>query len=245
MACCIGFGKRKCFRWAALAAEQQDPRGVNALSICFRYGDGCERDDALATELLGRAAELGNSRAILDFSDLFFLDRRPSEWVKWICEVAPFGHGDYLTCALPAVFAEFDKNGSCSDAICAAGETLKGNVDAKKKTAFGIPCERNFTLCQRSVQIYELCCETARNACIAWILCAKNLFFHKDLRKMISTLLWKTRKNDPGVHLDNEGKKSSKVAMIMKIRSGKTPSFTSFSGLYCTACLGCKQFVFP
>ena len=137
-------GDEETFRWAVLAAEQQDARGLYALSRCFRYGDGCERDDALAKELLKRAAELGNLRAILDFSDLFFLEHRPSEWVKWICEVAPFGHGDNLVCALSAVFAEFDKNGSCGDAIFAAGEVLKGNVDARKRTAFGIPCEKNF-----------------------------------------------------------------------------------------------------
>ena len=101
----------------------------------------------------------------------------------------------------------YETNGSCGDAIFEAGEMLKGNIDAEEEEVFGKKKDRSdLELFVRAVTMHDSWCDVVREACVAWILIAKRIRLNKDVRKMISVMVWETRREAWGVPLLNEAK---------------------------------------
>ena len=63
--------------------------------------------------------------------------------------------------------------------------------------------ERN-SYCESTVELFCFWTDSAREMVVAWILCAKRLQLNKDVRRVISSMLWETRKD--ALHLPSEEK---------------------------------------
>ena len=48
--------------------------------------------------------------------------------------------------------------------------------------------------CATALELFRFWTDSAREMVVAWILCAKRLKLNKDVRQVISILLWETRK---------------------------------------------------
>ena len=189
------------FQLACAPAEQGDATGSFALSRYFRQGFGCEKNEGLADVMLERAADLGS---IFAYETLLHCQKDAAFKLKLLCVVLsidPF-YLDQLSLNLDAAIRVYMSDGSFSDAIFEAGEVLKGNINVEKEEVFGKKQARSeLRIFERAVSMYDSWCNTAGEACVTWILIAKQIGIQKDVRKMIAKMVWEARSEARGVPL--------------------------------------------
>lgn len=192
------------FRFGCLAAKGVDATGTYELSRYFLKGVSCEKNESLADELVERAADLGS---IVAYCALLDTLRDPKDKVKLLCNIVvvvphllrPFALN------LRVLIWQFESDGSCGDVIFEAGEVLEGSIDPEEDEVFGQKHGSDLDLFKRVLAMHEGWCKAARAACVAWILIAKRTGFHKDVRKMISKIVWKARSEARGAILLEKG----------------------------------------
>ena len=174
------------FRWATLASEQKDPHGTFLLHRCYFQGRGCEKDASKAFILLEAAAELGDSFAINAVAGNL---ADPIEKMRMLCEIAPFRYVASFFGHLSAVIHAHDRK-----SVFMAGKILQGHLNESEKGVFAfLVSDARFFVCAQAVEMFEIWIKEARDACVTWILCAKKLNVHKDVRRLIARSVWNGR----------------------------------------------------
>ena len=72
---------------------------------------------------------------------------------------------------------------------------FKGNIDVEKGRIFSQPYDSGYVnVLVQAVAVYDACCDMAREMCVTWVLVAKRIGYNKDVRRMISKMVWETRR---------------------------------------------------
>jgi TPR repeat protein len=85
------------FKFAQLAAAQGERDGIFYLGVCFRDGEGCEKDLDKAKENFLRASELGDVSAMCELGDLLE-ESDPQRWRWWGMAAALGQSWRFLSC---------------------------------------------------------------------------------------------------------------------------------------------------
>ena len=149
-------------------------------------------------ELTRKAAELGwvNSQVFFGLS----LEGKYERMV-WLSRAALFGRNADLVRETLAVVKAFEETGNYGNAVFLAGATLRRNsqlLELSRANHYVFnsmrASESDLKICARAVELFDFWTDSTREAVVTWIICAKRLFLHKDVRRIISLLLWESRK---------------------------------------------------
>ena len=190
------------FQLACELTAKSDAVGTYWLMECFKKGIGCEKNESLSAELLERAADLGSLSAYVDLvhQDEMTSAQRLELFVLFF-DLHPVG-AHRLYSSLFDVLRCHAGDGTCGSLIFAVGKMLKGKVDVEKKEVFGHWHKQQrlsfFQTLLQAVAMYDRWCDAAREACVAWVLIAKQMGLNKDIRRMIAIIVWETRKEGMG-----------------------------------------------
>jgi hypothetical protein len=184
----------ECLKFSEQSTAHGERLGICLLGSCYEYGYGCEKDLPRAKENYLRAADLGDVWAM---SRVAFLSQlNTSECWVW------HGRAARLGWAFP-FFTHFEGqvlNLSCgnlkaSGAVFAIGEALKGHVDVEKGTIFSE--SQRFKGRQdaavEAVKFFDAQCKATVKAIDAWTIVGIRIGVVKDVRKLISLIVWNAR----------------------------------------------------
>ena len=181
---------------ARASAEKGDVLGTFCLHECFEKGIGCAKHESVADELLERAADLGSFSAYCELVENRSLDlcRRIQLLVSFLGIHAADSKDlhSFLETALDLHIRE----GSYSDLVFEVGELFTKNTDFSEGMVFGRrewPCLIDVLM--QIVSLHDERCDAALEACIAWVLIAKRMRLNKDVRKMVSKMVWAGRRD--------------------------------------------------
>ena len=199
------------FQLACASAEKGDAFGTYCLMHCFRAEIGCKKNESFAEELLERAADLGSVDVCYDLAR----NREMKPWQRVKLLISFFGMyfsgSGRLYFDLEEVFRRYATDGSCTDVIFEVGEMFKGSIDVERGMVFGRKHRSNdLDILLRAVGMYDRWCDVAREACVAWILIAKRIGVHKDVRRIIAKMVWEARREGRGNPLSKEAKKEAR-----------------------------------
>ena len=186
------------FQLACTSAENGDAVGTFRLMECFMDGISCKKNKSLAEALLERAADLGS---FLAFDDLAWnRAMEPEQRVKYVVSFANiYCRVEDIHSDLEAVLLRYAREGSCGDVIFEVGEMLKGYINVEKRQVFGREQDSGFLeMVVRAVAMYDRWCDLVREACVAWVIIARRMRVHKDVRRMIAKMVWETRRWQAG-----------------------------------------------
>ncbi len=177
--------------WAEKAAKNDDASGMCILAQCASEGNGCERDPNRALQLWHRAALLNDVIAQHNVAKFMFGVHNPMRYV-WLCRAAAGGYyhsvfetvwdAEQLAAAAP-------RN---SRALFTIGDGARRHVDRAQMTVFG----RRFVAFPGvlvALQVYAETCARAKASVDAWTVAARRLGVSRDVRRLISRLLWSVR----------------------------------------------------
>ena len=188
--------EERTFQLARASYEMGDADGTFCLMQCFWFGIGCVQNEDFAYELLDRAADLGSFRAFCHILHYRAVEpQRRMEPARRVKLLTSFFEIDSEKLSvfysdLEEVLQCYETDWSFGSVLFEAGEMLKGNIDADGKVLGRIVDPGRLKLLLRAVAIYDDWCSVAREACVAWILVAKRMGVNKDVRKMISKMVW-------------------------------------------------------
>ena len=208
------------FRFACASAEKGDAKGTYRLMKCFAEGTGCQKSAQFAAELLERAADLGCCSSFYDLVEDG--SREPAQRVKVMSFFGLYSFGtDELVNNLRLVLDCYSRDSSNGRLLFEVGEMLLGKIEAEVGKVFGRKEDASCVkVLLRTVAIYDACCNTASEGCVAWILVAKRLKVNKDVRTMISKMVWRNRREGMASH--TQLKASQKKGLPDSRRKGKT-----------------------
>jgi hypothetical protein len=179
------------FKFAQLAATQGERDGFYMLGCCFWLGEGCEKDLDKAKENFLLASELGHVSAMVYLGGL--LDESdPQRW-RWWGRAAALGDWKFLSNFSKQV--ELFNSGSGSAAVMfAIGQALQGHVD-EQGTIFndGYNFDSLVGPAKQAIAFYEAQIKATIDAMRAWTHVGIKLKVVKDVRKLISKLIWDSR----------------------------------------------------
>ena len=191
-------------KWATLSARQGEPMGFHVLGNCCDEGRGCEKNCEQAQRLFKCSAELefvqgqyayGLSLGISDPAHFF-----------WFGKAALYGKtfaaSIFISGAMKVVGGFFSRNEG-APVVFQIGASLKGNigpsaleysVSEPKEAIFGIGvgCATS-ERARQAIGMFDEWCDRARLAVRCWALIAKRLHICKDVRIIISRLIWERR----------------------------------------------------
>ena len=104
-------------------------------------------------------------------------------------KAARFGRFEGLLYETKEAIRIFEETCSCGDLVFLAGSILRVTSVSSDRVRV---CD--LKICAWAVEMFDFWTDSARDAIVTWVLCAKRLPLHKDVRKMISLLLWDSRK---------------------------------------------------
>lgn len=179
------------FQLAHAAAEQGDATGTYFLAKFVEEGCGCEKDEWLGYDMVGRAVEMGSFEA---YSAILSYQEGASQKLRLMTSF--FGISifsvrfNWLEMILADAFRCFSEDGSCCDAIRWAGELLKESVDEEGGFFGCIPSAEEFSTFQRAIEMYDCWRNAVEEMCVAWVLIGKRMELIKDVRRMIAKMVW-------------------------------------------------------
>jgi len=181
------------FKFAQQAAAQGERDGYFWLGRCFFVGEGCEKDLDKAKESLSLASKCGYVCAMA-YLGRSFDDSDLQRWL-WLSRAAVEGDfWEFLDCFSQQV-EKFDSGTGSAAFMFAIGRALYGNVNLKMRTIF----KTNFNFrshiipAQKAIAFYEAQLFVCRAAVDTWTKVGIRFGVAKDIRKMISKLIWETR----------------------------------------------------
>ncbi len=175
------------FALATNAAGQLERDGFFELGRCLSEGLGCEKDLIAAKGNFLIAAELGHAFAAVAYGQM--LDESdPDHWV-WLGRAALNG----LPFEFLNSFAKF-----CSGntrLVFAIGRALNGSVDVEKREIFGHDYKFDSLgkPAMRAIGFYKGQLKACRLAVNTWAIVATRFGIVKDVRRLISKLIWEAR----------------------------------------------------
>jgi hypothetical protein len=183
----------ECFKLAQLSAAQRERDGFSWLGCCFRDGEGCVKDLKKAKENLLLASELGEVLAMVSLG-MFLQGSDPERW-RWWGRAAARGYwGTFLGDFSKQV--ELFISGSGSAAVMfAIGQALEGHLKEVARTIFssGYKFDAIVDPAKQAIAFYEAQIKATKDAMRTWTQVGIRFNVVKDVRKLISKLIWDSR----------------------------------------------------
>ncbi len=182
------------FRFAMLAALQEERGGIYLLGDCFRFGIGCEKNLEKAKEHFLLATELGDVFAMSQLGDLLD-DCDPKKWY-WLGRAALRGHNYLFLDNFAGQVQVFNSGSGNAAVVFVIGRTLKGQVNAKRRTIFRSKIwnfETEIGSANQAIDFFGFQVIAARRAVDAWISVGIRLGVVKDIRIVIGKMIWGAR----------------------------------------------------
>jgi TPR repeat protein len=187
-------GSQEKFKLAQLAAAQGERDGLFLLGWCFCDGEGCEKDEDKAKENFWPATELGDISAMIELGQLLE-ESDPRRWCLWGRVAALGASWNFL--ANFSFQVELFHSGSGSAAVMfAIGQALQGHLNEQARTIFRsnhFEFDHLIDPAKQAIAFYEAQIKATKNAMRAWTLVGVKLKVVKDVRKLISKLIWDSR----------------------------------------------------
>ncbi len=187
------------FCLAQRAAAQHERDGYFWSGIFARDGScGCEQNFASARVNLSIAAELGGVVAACNFGHLLeetLVASSVSRWLWW-SRAASHGLTSWFLVNFPEHVHNFISGCGSALAMFAIGRSLYGNVSIEKREIFGARVHNFDSLispANQAVSFYESQIKFARLAVGTWTLVSTRLHLMKDMRILISKMIWEAR----------------------------------------------------
>ena len=175
------------YNLALTAAMNNDSIGLCELGCMYGANEG---DVVIARDLLERSADLGNGNAIYFLAHSLFAEQ-PAKALEIMCEILPFDWTVDFCRHLENVVSQYASEPYFGGALMLAGETLKKMFDSESEFIARLTPK---VLPLRVVRWCVAASGVARTACVCWILCAKQMELHKDMRQLIAKFVWESRK---------------------------------------------------
>jgi hypothetical protein len=183
-------------KFAQLAAAQGEREGFFWLGRCLCAGFRCLEDVNKAKENLLRASELGDAWAMEWLGELFDC-AHPERW-RWWGRAASLGINWRFLRDFPKQVESFDFGTKGGAVMFSIGRALHGHVNEEAKRIFNT--ELLFNVCvgpaKQAVAFYEQI-HACRKAVDTWTMIGIRFKVVKDIRKVIATLVWNTRREAP------------------------------------------------
>jgi|JI10StandDraft_1071094.scaffolds.fasta_scaffold35618_7 hypothetical protein len=122
-------------------------------------------------------------------------ERDPQRW-RWLSRAAVRGDfWEFLDC-FPEQVEKFNSGSVSAAVMFAIGKALHRNVNSKTRTIFNTDFYLRVYIgpVQQAIAFYEMLVIACRLAVDTWTKIGIRLGVVKDIRKMVSKLLWKTRR---------------------------------------------------
>jgi TPR repeat protein len=180
------------FKFAQLAAAQGERGGFVRLGVCFRDGEGCEKNLDKAKENFLLSSELGDFWAMDQLGRL--LDASDAQQWHWWGRAAAGESWNFLSNFVDQV--ELFNSGSGSAAVMfAIGQALQGHVNEQARTIFSesAPFISRIGPAKQAIAFYEAQIKATKDAMRAWTQVGIKLKVVKDVRKLIAKLIWDAR----------------------------------------------------
>jgi TPR repeat protein len=181
------------FKFAQLAAAQEERDGCFWLGLCFRDGEGCEMDLDKAKENFLRASELGDVYAMSYLGEL--LQESDLQRWRWWGRAAALGLSSSFLPNFAKQVELFNAGGGSAAVIFAIGQALKGHVNEEARTIFSSEYyfDSRFGPAKQAIAFYMAQIKATKDAMRAWTLVGIKLKVVKDVRKLIAKLIWDSR----------------------------------------------------
>jgi TPR repeat protein len=183
------------FAWASKSAAQGERDGFFWLGWCYENGRGCERSVAKAKEnYLKIAVVFDHFDALFHLSKLF--SRTDPERFVWLGKFASrYGAADHFFQAVYVQMHEFDSGTGNGKMIFTIGRCLKGQIDLVKREIFGTTdnFDSRIVVAEPALAFYTSRLQCYRKAVDAWTFVALRNNVVKDIRNLISKLIWDAR----------------------------------------------------
>jgi hypothetical protein len=188
----IFWGEGK-FTFAQLAASQGERDGFTWLGVCFRDGEGCEKDFDKAKENFLRASELGHVSAMYLLGRLLN-ESNPQRW-RWLGRAASLGSSWDFLHTFSKQFELFNSGSGSAAVMFAIGQALQGHVNEEARTIFKSAYDFDSLIgpAKQAIAFYEAQIQARKDAMRAWTLVGIKLKVVKDVRKLIANLIWDSR----------------------------------------------------
>ncbi len=178
-------------RWSQLSASQGYREGCFFLAICYHEGCHCEEDFGKAAAQYKEAAELGSVQGQFAYG-VFAFGEHDIERFRWLRRSMQGGHGHARRAFLEGLQSHVTEYQEHARLVFEMGELFeieKGNM------IDGVMYNSDSALlvgARRCVELHLFWTNAAREALVTWTCCAKKVI-GKDVRGMISRMLWEER----------------------------------------------------
>jgi TPR repeat protein len=179
----------ECVDLAEKAAAQGERDGFFWLGCCYRWGHGCERDEARTKENYLIAAELGDVAAMVRLGEL--LDKDDPLRFVWLGRAAANGRYAQLLSETGDQIRNFNCGTGHAMAIFAVGRALNSHIDEEKQEIFGDSWK--FVAANQAVNFFRFQLQSYRKAVDSWTVVGLRNIVVKDIRKMIGKMIWDAR----------------------------------------------------
>jgi TPR repeat protein len=181
------------FKLAQLAAAQGERDACYMVGVCFRHGDGCEKDLNKAKENFLFASELGDVQAMCFLGDMLD-DLDPQRW-QWWGRAAALGNAWNFLHEFARQVALFNSGSGSAAVVFAIGRALNGHVDEQARTILSeiFMFDSRIGPAKQAIAFYHLQIEATKDAIKTWTLVGIHFNVVKDVRKLISKLIWDSR----------------------------------------------------
>lgn len=202
-------------KWAKLAADQNDRAGLYYLAS-IGYEKNRQQliadDSDMALKLYKRSADLGYDYAMEKYVEL--LGRDNAEYYLWQARIITNGDssGGYFHAFISGIchtlkrysISPTNMKGQVGAVIFQIGKCLiDGNFNAEKLECFGHSLKNwvvwsnwtGVTWGTKSISMHNIWCRMTADAIYHWILIAKRNRIDKDCIRVISDIVWKSRKH--------------------------------------------------
>jgi TPR repeat protein len=179
------------FKFAHLAAAQGERDGFVWLGICFRNGEGCEKNLERERQNFVLSAERGNLYACEEAGRLFDVSD-PERWRFWgAASSAESSFCGFLDGFKPEV-ERFLMGLGNSRAMFVIGRVLKVHLNGGR--IFGKSVDPDhIRRAKQAVAFYEAEIEACQHAVHAWTQVGMAWKVVKDIRRLIARMIWETR----------------------------------------------------
>jgi hypothetical protein len=181
------------FKVAELAAAEGERDGFYHLGNCLCSGEGCVQDLKLAKHNFLLASHLDHSRAMLSLGELFD-ESDPQRW-RWLGQAAARGLSARFMESFAKTVKLFYSRGGNKMTIFIIGRALHGHVNARLGTIFkdATNFESLIGPANQAISFYQGQLKACRDAVDEWTKVARRFNVVKDVRKLISQLIWDSR----------------------------------------------------
>jgi TPR repeat protein len=181
-------------KFAQLAAAQGERDGPYWLGVCFRDGEGCEKDLDKAKENFLLASELGHVFAMRRLGELMG-ELDPQRW-RWWGRAATHGASLSFLSSFSKQVELFNSGSGSAVVMFAIGQALQGYVNEQARTIFEDEDYDFGSLigpATQAIAFYEAQIKATQDAMRAWTQVGIKLKVVKDVRKLIAKLVWDSR----------------------------------------------------